>query len=171
LSALAYQEHGGKSWIAGILLASIGAGALIGVGAVMKLLPRVRPLKLASVAFLGGATALWVLALDVPVAVLVLALGCFGAATMLVNAPVIGVLTMRTPEALRAKVMAAVITVATLAAPLGAVIAGQLIESLGVRGLLALVAGAMTLSALAFTAVVVIRDEGSPETVAVDGST
>jgi len=143
---------------AGLLFASMGAGALIGVVAVIRLLPHVRPLRLASVAFVAGALSLWVLALDVPVAVLALTLAVFGAATMLVNAPVIGVLSMRTPEVLRAKVMAAVITVATLAGPLGAVVSGPLIESLGVRALLALVAGAMTASALAFAVIVARQD-------------
>ena len=54
--------------------------------------------------------------------------------------------------------MAAVITVATLAGPLGAAAAGPLIGSIGVRAVLALVAGAMTISALAFAAVVLARD-------------
>jgi len=158
LSALAFDDFGRSSQIAGLLFASIGAGALVGVVAVVKLLPLFRPLRLASAAFVVGALSLWVLALDVSVAVLAVMLAVFGAATMLVNAPTIGVLTIRTPEALRAKVMAAVITVATIAAPTGAVIAGPLIESHGARTLLALVAGAMTLSAFAFTAVVLRRD-------------
>jgi hypothetical protein len=104
------------------------------------------------------------------VAVLVLALVVFGAATPLINAPVIGVLTMRTPEALRPKVMAAVITVATLAGSLGATAAGPLIQSIGVRALLGLVAGSMTLSALAFAAVVLARETDLAPPTAVEGS-
>ena len=42
----------------------------------------------------------------------------------LVNAPIIGMLTVRTPEALRPKVMTAVMTVATIAGPLGFLAAG-----------------------------------------------
>ena len=158
LTVLAYDDFGRSARIGGLLFASIGAGALLGVVGVVKLLPHVRPLRLASVAFLVGALSLWVLALDVPVALLSLVLATFGAATMLVNAPVIGVLTIRTPEALRAKVMAAVITVATVAGPLGAAVAGPLIQAHGARTLLALVAGGMTISALCFGAVVLFRD-------------
>jgi MFS family permease len=158
LTVLAYDNFGRSSKVGGLLFASIGAGALVGVVGVVKLLPHVRPLRLASAAFLVGALALWVLALAVPVGVLSLALAVFGAATMLVNAPVIGVLTIRTPVALRAKVMAAVITVATVAGPVGAAVAGPLIQAHGARTLLALVAGAMTLSALCFGAVVLLRD-------------
>ena len=158
LTVLAYDDFGRSARIGGLLVASIGAGALLGVVGVVKLLPHVRPLRLASVAFLVGALSLWVLALDVPVALLSLVLATFGAATMLVNAPVIGVLTIRTPEALRAKVMAAVITVATVAGPLGAAVAGPLIQAHGARTLLALVAGGMTISALCFGAVVLFRD-------------
>ena len=47
--------------------------------------------------------------------------------------------------------------VATLAGPLGAVAAGPLIESIGVRAVLGVVAGLMTLSALSFSAVVLRR--------------
>jgi MFS family permease len=99
------------------------------------------------------------LPLHVPVAVLVLALAWFGAATPLVNAPALGLLTARTPDALRAKVMTAVITVAMLAGPLGAAAAGPLIDSAGVRVVLACVAAIMTVASLAFAAVALVRGD------------
>jgi hypothetical protein len=160
LLALAYGEYGHSSRVAGVLVAATSAGAIVGVVATLALLSRVPPLRLASVAFVAGSLPLWLLPVELPVAVLVLVLAVFGAATPLINAPLIGVLTMRTPEALRAKVMAAVITVATLAGPLGAAAAGPLIQSIGVRSVLGLVAGSMTLSALSFATVVVRRDAG-----------
>jgi hypothetical protein len=49
----------------------------------------------------------------------------------LVNAPLIGVITMRTPEAIRAKVMTAVLTTAMLAGPAGMAVAGPLLQSWG----------------------------------------
>jgi MFS family permease len=157
LLALAYHDYGKSSRVAGVLVAATSAGAIVGVIAAMKLITRVAPFTLATVAFLGGVLPLWALTVKAPVAVLVLALAIFGAATPLINAPVLGALTMRTPEALRPKVMAAVITVATLASPLGATAAGPLIGAIGTRAVLGLVAGAMTLSALAFAAVVLAR--------------
>jgi hypothetical protein len=48
--------------------------------------------------------------------------------TPLVNDPTLGVVTARTPDVLRAKVLAAVISVNTLAAPLGFLTAGQVLE-------------------------------------------
>ena len=158
LLALAFREYGHSSRVAGVLVAATSAGAIVGVVASLGLLSRVPPLRLASAAFVLGSLPLWLLPLHVPVVVLLLALAVFGAATPLINAPLIGVLTMRTPEALRAKVMAAVITVATIAGPLGAAAAGPLIGSIGVRAVLALVAGSMTISALAFAAIVAVRE-------------
>jgi hypothetical protein len=67
----------------------------------------------------------------------------FGFFTPLINAPVIGVLTVRTPPALRPKVMTAVMTVATVAGPLGFLAAG----------------GGMMLGGLAFAAVLLRRSE------------
>src|SRR5262249_50764245 len=99
--ALAYRDYGQSSRVAGVLVAATSAGAILGVVAVMQLITRVPPLTLATVAFVGGVLPLWVLTVKAPVAVAVLALAVFGAATPLINAPVIGALTMRTPEALR----------------------------------------------------------------------
>jgi MFS family permease len=157
LSALAFEEYGRSARIAGLLFASIGGGALVGVAATLALLERMPPLRLAAFAFVLGSLPLWLLPLHLPVVVLAAALAAFGAATMLVNAPVLGLLTARTPDALRAKVITAVITVATLAGPLGAVVAGPLIESIGVRSVLGLVAGVMTTSALLFASVALVR--------------
>ncbi len=126
----------------------------------MGLLRVVAPLRLAAAAaFVFGALSLWALPFALPAAALAFALAWFGAATPLVNAPVLGLVTARTPEALRAKVMLAVITVAMLAGPLGAVAAGPLIESAGVRFVLALVAGVTTLASLAFAVVALARGE------------
>jgi hypothetical protein len=65
--------------------------------------------------------------------------------TPLINGPTIAVLTARTPEALRAKVMTAVISVSTLAGPLGFLVAGQVLEHWGVVPLFTAVAAGITL--------------------------
>jgi hypothetical protein len=96
--------RGHSSRIAGVLIASTSAGAIVGAVATIRLLSRVAPLRLATFAFVVGVIPLWLLTFKLPVVVLVLALAVFGAATPLINAPVIGALTMRTPEALRPKV-------------------------------------------------------------------
>jgi MFS family permease len=71
----------------------------------------------------------------------------------LVNAPLITVITTRTPEALRAKVTTAVITTAMLAGPIGFLVAGPLIESWGPRPVFLLVAAGQLLATLPFLAV------------------
>ncbi len=159
LSALAFEEYGRSSRVAGLFFAAVGGGAVVGVAAAMGLLRVVAPLRLAAAAFVFGALSLWALPFALPAAALAFALAWFGAATPLVNAPVLGLVTARTPEALRAKVMLAVITVAMLAGPLGAVAAGPLIETAGVRFVLALVAGVTTLASLAFAVVALARGE------------
>ncbi len=159
LSALAFEQYGRSSRVAGLFFAAIGGGALLGVGAAMGLLRAVAPIRLAAAAFALGALSLWALPFALPAAALAVALAWFGAATPLVNAPLLGLVTARTPEALRAKVMLAVITVAMLAGPLGALAAGPLIETAGVRFVLALVAGVMTLASVAFAAIAWARGE------------
>jgi predicted permease len=73
--------------------------------------------------------------------------------TPLVNAPIIGVLTVRTPQALRPKVMTAVMTVATIAGPLGFFGAGEALRWISVQSLFLVVAAALTAGGLAFAGV------------------
>ena len=60
---------------------------------------------------------------------------------------------MRTPEALRAKVMTAVLTMAMLAGPIGLLIAGPLLESWGPRPVFLLVAAGQLLATIPFAVV------------------
>jgi hypothetical protein len=68
----------------------------------------------------------------------------------LVNAPLIGVLTMRTPEALRPKVMTGVLTTALLAGPIGLIVVGPLLGAWGPRPVLVFVAAGQFLATLPF---------------------
>ena len=83
------------------------------------------------------------------------------------NGPIIAVLTARTPEALRAKVMTAVISVNTLAAPLGFLIAGQVLEQWGVVPLFTAVVGGMTAMAIVFASIVLRHDEAMADAMQV----
>jgi predicted permease len=77
----------------------------------------------------------------------------------LVNGPTIGVITARTPLELRPKVMTALISVSTLSAPLGFLVAGQLLEPWGVSRVFAAVAIGMTATAVVFAAIA-LRQSG-----------
>jgi MFS family permease len=70
-----------------------------------------------------------------------------------VNGPVIGVITARTPTDLRPKMMTALISLSTLAAPVGFLVAGQLLEPWGAPRVFAAVAIGMTATALVFAAI------------------
>ena len=73
--------------------------------------------------------------------------------TPLVNGPIMGVLTARTPEALRPKVMTAIISLHTVAAPLGFIAAGQILERWGVDPVFFGVAAGVTLLSLVFATI------------------
>ena len=74
---------------------------------------------------------LWLLPFDLPAWGVMAALFVAMLFAPLVNGPTIGVITARTPVELRPKVMSALISVSTLSAPLGFLVAGQLLEPWG----------------------------------------
>ena len=98
----------------------------------------------------------------VPLGAVVGAFAFFGP---LINAPVFGILSTRTPVALRPKVMSAVITVAMLAGPLGLFGTGLVLAHVSIYLVFFVIAAAMTVGALAFAAVVLRR--GASRNVAV----
>ncbi len=153
LPVLAFDEFGESSRVAGALFASLGAGALLGMVLAMKLMPRFKPLKLAAFGIVALPLPIWLLGLDLPLWATMAALFVSTIPQPLVNAPVIGLMTTRTPEALRPKLMTAVLTIAMLAGPIGLAAAGPLLETLGTRPVFAIIAGGMTVFALYFASV------------------
>jgi predicted MFS family arabinose efflux permease len=103
---------------------------------------------------LGFAVPLWVLPFLPPWPVVFGALFLAMFCTPLVNGPIIAVLTSRTPDDLRAMVISAVIAINTVAAPLGFLAAGQVLEHWGVVPLFAGVVGGITWMAILFATIV-----------------
>ena len=161
LPVYAYETLGSPR-AAGFLFAALGAGAVVGSIVAVVAVKHVRPLWLASGALGCLAVPLWVLPLEPPVAAVALALFLATLFAPLVNGPVLGVLTRRTPEELRPKALTALIAVNTLAAPLGFLVAGQVLERWGVVPVFAAVAAGMSLAALAFGTVVLRTGDGAP---------
>ena len=153
LPVLAYEEFGGSSRIAGAFFAAFGIGAVAGSIVAVKLVSRFEPLRLGATAFVALTIPVFALGLELPVLGVMAALALSSFFGPLVNAPLITVITTRTPEALRAKVTTAVITTAMLAGPVGYLVAGPLIESWGPRPVFLLVAGGQLLATLPFLAV------------------
>jgi len=149
----AFDEFDESSRVAGALFASLGAGALLGMVLALKLMPRFKPLKLAAFAIVALPLPIFLLSLDLPLWATMATLFVSTIPQPLVNAPVIGLMTTRTPEALRPKLMTAVLTVAMLAGPIGFAAAGPLLEELGTQAVFAIVAGGMTIFALYFSSV------------------
>ena len=153
LPVLAFDDFGESSRVAGALFASLGAGALLGMVLAMKLMPRFKPLKLAAFGIVALSVPIWLLGLDLPLWATMAALFVSTIPQPLVNAPVIGLMTTRTPEALRPKLMTAVLTIAMLAGPIGLVAAGPLLEAFGTRPVFVIIAAGMTVFALYFASV------------------
>ena len=149
----AYSEFDGSSRIAGLFYAAIGAGAVVGSIVAVLAVRRIPPLRLAGVAILGFALPIWALPFLPPWPLVLVALFVATLFTPLINGPFFAVLTSRTPEGLRAKALTAVVSINTLAAPLGFLVAGQVLEHWGVATLFALAAAGITLAALTFSAV------------------
>ena len=151
IPVLAFERYGDAK-IAGWLFAAFGLGGLIGTVIAFQLVKRMEPLVLASLAALGFALPLWVLTAHVPLAAILATIVVAAICGPLMNAPMFGVLTTRTPEALLPKVMTAVVTLATVAGPLGLVLAGFLIDRTGLTTTFMIIAAGVTCVSLFFVA-------------------
>ena len=160
LPVYAYDEFDGSARIAGLFYAALGAGAVVGTVFAVLAVKRLTPLRLSGLAILAFALPLWVLPFVPPAPVVFTALFVSMLFTPLINGPFFAVLTARTPEVLRAKVMTAVISINTLAAPAGFLVAGQILERWGVAPLFTIVVCGVTVTALFFSAIALRhRDE------------
>jgi MFS family permease len=131
LPLLAFQRYGGDAALGGLLLAGTGAGMLAGSFLAILVSRRLGPAAMITVAMVLQSLPLWLLALPVPPAVQVVALVLSGAGMGLSNAPYLAILTARVPTALQPKVLQAVMTLSTVAAPLGLLAAGVVIDHVG----------------------------------------
>jgi hypothetical protein len=111
-------------------------------------------LRLAAVAIVAMSLPLWLLIVSMPWWSVVVVISAFGICAPLVNAPMIAVLTVRTPEPLRPKVMTAAVTVSGLVGPLGFLAAGFGLQYVSLTFVFFAVAVGFTLGALAFSAAV-----------------
>ena len=163
LPVYAYDEFDGRSWIAGLFYAALGAGAVVGSVLAVFAVKKIAPLRLAALGILAFSIPLWVLPFLPPWPIVFVALFAATLFTPLVNGPLIAVLTSRTPGDLRALVMTAVISANTLAAPLGFLVAGQVLEHWGVVPLFAAVVLGITCMAIVFAAITWRHSDGEAE--------
>ena len=164
VQVLAYADYHRDAHVVGFLFGGFGAGALLGALAAQQLASKADLMKMAAVAILGMPVPIYFLAISMPAVAATFVVGCFGFTAPLVNAPIIGILTVRTPEALRPKVMTAVMTVASLAGPLGFIAAAQLLHRnvVSLHALFLTIAVALSVASFFFAAVL-LRGRGSPD--------
>ena len=138
--------------ILGFFFAAFGAGALIGSLIAAQVVRKVALTKLAGLAILGMAVPLWLLAITLPWPLVLVVLAAFGVFAPLVNAPVLAILTVRTPAALRPKVMTAVMTISMVIGPLGFLAVGLALQHVGMKVVFLAIAAGFTAGAIAFSA-------------------
>ena len=154
---LAYTRYHRDPHIAGWIFAGFGVGAVIGSVIVMKLIDRFPPLPLACVGISGVALPLWAGVAHVPWPVVCAAIFLCGVFVPLINAPMMGILTTRPPAAIRAKVMTATLTASGLGGPGIRLLVGPVFRSWGNAGVWVMLAGGVSLGALLFVLLVLVR--------------
>jgi MFS family permease len=154
LPVLVFRRYEADAKIIGFLFAGFGAGALAGSVVASQLVRKFPLLRLTAIAILVMALPLWLLTISMPWWLVVLVLAAFGACAPLVNAPMIAVLTVRTPESLRPKVMTAVMTLTGIVGPLGFLAAGEGLQYASLTVAYVIAAAAFTVGAIAFSAAV-----------------
>ena len=162
VQAIDYFRYDASGHVVGLLFAGFGVGALAGAIVAQQLTQKVPLLKLAAVAAVAMPLPLFLLSPTTPWPVATVIIAAFAFFTPLINAPVIGILTVRTPAELRPKVMTAVMTVATMAGPFGFIAAGYLLRNVTLGSFFIGLPALLTLGGLAFAAVL-LRNSGTEQ--------
>ena len=170
IQSLVYFHYDANAHVLGFLFGSFGVGALAGGLIAQRVAQKADLLKLAAVAMLAMPLPLWLLAVAMPWGAALVVVGAFAFFAPLINAPILGILTVRTPAALRPKVMSAVMTVALLAGPLGYLLAGQAISRISIYTLFLIIAAALTAGSFAFAAIL-LRHRATIDAVPVSSLT
>jgi MFS family permease len=161
LQGIAYFRYDADAHVLGFLFGAFGVGALLGALVAQQVTQKVDLLKLAAVAIVAMPLPLFLLSPHLPWAAALVVVAGFAFFTPLVNAPVIGMLTVRTPAELRPKVMTAVMTVATMAGPLGFIAAGYALRHVELGPFFVVLPALLTLCSLGMAAVLLRHAGGA----------
>jgi MFS family permease len=160
LPVLVLRRYDADAKVLGFLFAAFGAGALLGSLWVSQIVRKVPLVKLARLGILAMAPPLWFLPIDLPWPAVVVLLAAFGFSSPVVNAPIIGIITVRTPAALRPKVITAVITIASLIGPLGFLAVGLSLQYVSIQVVFVAIAAGLTAGAVGFALALTRGDDG-----------
>lgn len=134
LPVMALERFDGSPRAAGYLLAAWGGGALVGALAVSRLASEINPWRLGGFAAVLFAAPLWGLTVSMPIVAVGSLLCVSGIATPALNAPIISLFLARTEPAVQAHAITALMTANLLAGPLGYLLAGPLLGTVGISG-------------------------------------
>ena len=141
LPVFAYSNYDHNARTAGVFYAAMGAGALIGMPVVSRLVRRFGALHVAAGALVLASIPKLLLGFPLPAAAVAAVLVLQGVFGPLTGSPIFTVITTGTPAALRTKVLTAAFGVMFLTGPLGEIAAGPLINAVGTRMTFVIAAG------------------------------
>lgn len=162
VQAIDYFRYDASGWAIAWMFAGFGIGALLGSIVAQQATQKVPLLRLAAIAAVCMPLPLFFLAPHTSWEIATVIIAAFAFFTPLINAPVVGILTVRTPPELRPKVMTAVMTVATMAGPLGFIVAGYSLRHVSLNAFFIVLPALLLLGGLVFAAVL-LRGEGDAE--------
>jgi MFS family permease len=162
VQAIDYFRYNASGHVVGLLFAGFGIGALAGAIVAQQLTQKVPLLKLAAIAAIAMPLPLFLLSPSTPWPAAMAIIGAFAFFTPLINAPVVGLLTVRTPVELRPKVMTAVMTVASMAGPFGFLAAGYVLQHVEIGSFFIVLPALLTLGSLGFAAMLLRRRDAAP---------
>jgi MFS family permease len=149
LEAIAWFRYDQSGHILGFLFAGFGIGAIVA----QQVAQKVPLLKLAAVGIVAMPLPLFLLSPTTPWPAATAIVAVFGFFVPLVNAPIAGLLMVRTPVEVRAKVVTGFMTVATMAGPFGFIAAGFLLRRVSINAFFVGLPALLLLGGLAFAAV------------------
>ena len=133
LPVFAFSNYDQNARIAGVFYAAMGAGALLGMPVVSRVVRRFGALHVTAGAFVLASIPKFLLGIPLPAAGVAAVLVLQGFVGPLTGAPIFTVITTRTPAALRNLVLPAAFGLMFLSGPLGPIAAGPLINAIGAR--------------------------------------
>jgi predicted MFS family arabinose efflux permease len=169
VQGIAFFRYDESAHVLGYLFAGFGVGALAGALVAQQVTQKMSLLKLAALAIVAMPLPLFLLSPTTPWPVATVIIGVFAFFVPLVNAPIVGLLTVRTPAELRPKAITGFMTVATMAGPLGFIAAGYLLRHVTIGSFFIGLPALLTLGSLVFAAVLLRHRDDAPGEVAVAG--
>jgi MFS family permease len=144
LPVLVVARYDADARIVGVLFAAFGVGAVAGNLAAYRALRQLDGLALIARISVAQALPLWLLVLELPAPVAVAVLFASGVANGLINPSLHAIVTLRIPPSLRPTVMTSLMTLYSLAMPIGLLGAGPLLDAFGVAPVFAAAAAVQT---------------------------